>query len=292
MFRIVLSLIAGSLLAAGSPAARAETHHTCSGFIDTVPATITTQGTWCLRHDLATSIASGAAITIATNNVSIDCNGFKLGGLGAGDMTQTRGIYADQKLAITVRNCHVRGFRTGIHLFFGGGHLVHDSRFEQNRAVGINVSGDGSIIRDNQVLDTGDGFTDPGGSYPTPSGIVSSGGGIRIRDNLVHGVVANGFVETDAVGISTSSDSAIIEGNTVSGIEPFGTGDARGIASNVISNRNVIRDNTVIGTRGGTPQRGAGIRCVDNEVVKNNVVSGYEIALSDCPTVSGNTIAD
>ena len=41
-------------------------------------------------------LAGGAAITIATNNVTIDCNGFKLGGLSAGPSTFANGIQASE----------------------------------------------------------------------------------------------------------------------------------------------------------------------------------------------------
>jgi hypothetical protein len=66
------------------PAQAAESYDNCSGYIDSVPAVIATQGTWCLRKDLSTAQTSGNAIEIAANNVVIDCNDFKLGGLAAG----------------------------------------------------------------------------------------------------------------------------------------------------------------------------------------------------------------
>ena len=60
--------------------AQAETFHTCGTIINTIPTVITTQGVYCLNHDLATAISSGSAIDIQTNNVTIDCNNFKIGG--------------------------------------------------------------------------------------------------------------------------------------------------------------------------------------------------------------------
>src|SRR5690606_2774500 len=65
-------LLLGGLLAVPSPARAAETYNTCAGFIDSAPATISKQGVWCLRKNLSTNISSGNAITIATNNVTID----------------------------------------------------------------------------------------------------------------------------------------------------------------------------------------------------------------------------
>src|SRR5688500_5888635 len=101
------------LLAFHPREARAETYQTCAGFIDALPATITTQGVWCLRKDLGTAMASGAAITIATNNVTIDCNNFKVGGLAAGAGTQAVGIQVSGKQNATIRNCAIRGFYRG-----------------------------------------------------------------------------------------------------------------------------------------------------------------------------------
>ena len=67
----LLAAVAALLPRAGS----AETFHTCVGFIDALPAVLTSQGVWCLRQDLATSLNSGFAIEVKTNNVTIDCNG-------------------------------------------------------------------------------------------------------------------------------------------------------------------------------------------------------------------------
>ncbi|HEY0661599.1 MAG TPA: hypothetical protein VGD21_09825, partial [Lysobacter sp.] len=72
---VLAILLAGPV--APAPAQAAQSYDNCTGFIDSLPATITTQGTWCLRKDLSTAMSSGNAITIATNNVTIDCNDFK-----------------------------------------------------------------------------------------------------------------------------------------------------------------------------------------------------------------------
>ncbi len=45
-----------------------------------VPVIITTQGVHCFKSDKVSSATSGNLIDIQTNNVTIDMNGFKLGG--------------------------------------------------------------------------------------------------------------------------------------------------------------------------------------------------------------------
>ena len=61
--RLACLLLAAWWLAAPAPA-RAETSTTCTGFIDSVPAVIGTQGIWCLRRDVSTAQATGNAIEI------------------------------------------------------------------------------------------------------------------------------------------------------------------------------------------------------------------------------------
>src|SRR6185369_2787721 len=87
----LLLVMLGLLLGTPRAASAAESYDNCTGFITTLPAVITTQGTWCLKQDLATAITSGNAITINTGNVTIDCNDFKLGGMSAGLATQAIG---------------------------------------------------------------------------------------------------------------------------------------------------------------------------------------------------------
>src|SRR5690606_34496442 len=118
---------------------------------DSLPAVITAQGTWCLRKDLSTSMTSGNAIEIATNNVTLDCNDFKIGGLAAGPATRAVGIHVSERANATVRHCNVRGFSTGA-LMSGSGHLVEDNTFDSNTTNGIHAFGRDSVIRNNQIL--------------------------------------------------------------------------------------------------------------------------------------------
>src|SRR5262245_29101354 len=81
--------------------ARAET--TRCTVIATLPATLTVQGIYCLISDFDLNLASGSAITINTNNVTIDLNGHKIGNMAAGPGTQARGISAVQRQNVTIK---------------------------------------------------------------------------------------------------------------------------------------------------------------------------------------------
>jgi len=283
MTRILISLavVASATLLRSAPALAAESYDNCTGFITSLPATITTQGTWCMDSDLATAIASGTAITVATNNVTIDCNHFKIGGLQAGIGTDATGIRAESRLNLTVRNCNIRGFRTGIIAALGGGHMIEGSRFDANTFRGIFVSGAGSTVRDNQVVDTGGSQ----GFMATNSTGIQVSNGVDVVDNVVNGV-APSAADTSARGIRTDSngDGSVI-GNRVRGLAPTGTGIALGI-DNLDSGRTVVRGNTVQGPGGSG---GIGIRCVDNQAsARDNVVAGFQTGVLNCQSFSNS----
>ena len=230
--RIILLLV---LLAAAAPG-RAETVATCAGYIDTLPATISTGGTWCLDHDLATSMTSGNAITIAANNVTIDCNGFKIGGLGAGPATTTVGIAADTRLNATIRGCTLRGFRAGVLLAAGGGHLVENNRVESSTLAGLFLTGPG-VIRGNQVFGTaGTGLAVGIAAYGVIDIIGNTVSGVR---NPVSGGTVYGIL------ISTNTGS-LAERNLIRGLDTVdGFPYAFYFASN--SDRVLFRDNDILG---------------------------------------------
>jgi hypothetical protein len=164
--------------------ARAETVN-CTP-ITALPAIITTQGIYCFTGNLSTAMTIGNAIDIQTNNVVLDLNGFKLGGLAAGLNTQARGIHASNLQNITIKNGTIRGFDIGIFLEGGGasqGHIIEGVRADQNTSAGIDVQGSGVIVRNNQVVATGG--TTNSGPNASAFGIFVSGTGPRVLDNDV-----------------------------------------------------------------------------------------------------------
>ncbi|WP_245156421.1 right-handed parallel beta-helix repeat-containing protein [Agrilutibacter solisilvae] len=220
-----LALLAPVLALAVTSAQAAESYDNCTGFIDSLPVSINTQGVWCLRQDLSTAVSSGAAILIATNNVTIDCNDFKIGGLGAGTATQTAGIRAVARQNAVVRRCNLRGFLRGVEFTgAGGGHVVHDNRFNGITGTGLHVEGEGSVVQRNLLTDTG-GST---------------------------------FDGSAATAIFTSANVDVIA-NTISGVLPAGGGSGNGIAYGIRTSANTggtiagnrIRGLVAAGSRGG-----------------------------------------
>lgn len=275
---LLLVLCTLAALSAPQQAKAAESYDNCIGFIDAVPATISSQGVWCLRHDVSTAIISGTAITIDANNVTIDCNGFKIGGLGAGINTSANGIQGS-KLNTVVRHCNIRGFNTGALLL--GTSIVEDNQFELNTFRAVYVGGDGSIVRRNTINDTGG---KPGST--AIYGIYTSGT-VVTEDNVVTNLVGATGANASLYGILTSGgDGAVVSRNAVRGFVSNGTANVFGIyASN---GTHVFITGNRVSVTSTTP--GIGIRCNSaNGSIQDNVVWGFSEALgSGCLDDGGN----
>lgn len=275
-----------------SPRATAEIVN-CTN-ITSMPAVITTQGVYCLKQHMPMNLASGAAITVNVNNVTIDCNEFKIGNLEAGTTNNAVGISANGRLNLTVRNCGIRGFRSGVQLV-NGDYRVEDNRFDLNTQTGIFVSGDGSAVRRNDVVDTGGsplaGLTEFHG--------ISVDGDIDIIDNNVSGVASTAGGNGGVYGIRTSgADSGTIRENRIRNLAPDGSGFQRGIW-NQDGGHNTVEHNTVVLSAGILGLGDGGIRCGDGLILsgasRDNTVVGTGVAgqvfgLINCTSVAGDWV--
>jgi hypothetical protein len=280
--RMALMLPAALLLSLAGPA-RAETLN-CTPIVS-LPAVISTQGVYCLRQDLATAITAGNAIEVAANNVVIDCNGYKLGGLSGGADSQAVGIAANGRCNVTVRSCNIRGFGDGIHLAApGGGHLVADNRVEGSTQTGIYVHGAGSDIRRNRVLTTLERPTSTRGAVG-----IHTYGDTDIRRNLVVQVVARAGGGHTTIGILAEDNlSGSIDRNRVRGVIGDGAAWRQGIATipRSAKGRAVVAGNQVVNP--GTA--GQAISCYNDgeDVALDNVVNGFAAGVLGCVDGGGN----
>jgi parallel beta-helix repeat protein len=253
----------------------AQSYDNCAYFIDTVPVVLDKQGVYCLQKDLSTAQASGSAIEIQTNNVTIDCNDFKLGGLAAGNTSQARGITGYGIQNATIRHCNIRGFNVGIELDDGAGNLVEDNRLDNNLFAGIWIQdSDHSRVRRNAVYDTG-GLTGSAYAY----GIYAAA---DIEDNTIDGVFTDAQTVV-AYGIYASASGAQINGNRVGGLALNNGGSAFGIVS---SNAplTTIAGNQVVAAAPGTT--GWGIRGHETSFCAGNTVANFPFSLY---CINGNT---
>jgi len=261
-----------------APAEAARSYDNCTGFVDSVPAVITTQGTWCLRADLSSALASGNIIQIATNNVTLDCNDFKLGGLAAGPGTLAIGVSITGRNNAVVRNCNIRGFLDGVSINGGGGHLVEGNRFDGNTVAGIRIVNADGTLRDNLVQDTGGSTASTSFAY----GIIGQNGSVDILDNTIWQVqplAENGI----GAGIYTQGQvKSVIGRNRVRDARGNGGAPDLGIYAQS-AGITIIHDNVVIG-----PERPSsiGIFCSNNRATASgNLLSGHVAPILDCASV-------
>ena len=278
----VLSMLALPALAPRTAAA-AESYDTCDSFISSLPAVLSSSGTYCFNADLTTSITSGKAITINADNVVIDCNDFRLDGLGGGDATLAYGIHANARSGATIRHCNLRGFYYAILLAGGTGHLVEDNRLDNNTYVGMRVDGARSEVRRNRISDSG-GST----AIATAFGLLTYGS-VDVLDNTIAGVLARTGGNGGAYGIYTNGNLVgSISGNKVRNVLKDGTGGAFGIY-NSTSDRITMRNNDLLGVGGSGS---AAFHCANaNGSVRDNVLLGFAAGYGGCSNDGGNVFA-
>ena len=223
----------------------------------------------------------GNAIDIQTNNVTIDLNGWKLGGLAAGPNAWAHGIYAYQRKNITIRNGTVRGFHRGIFLrdsfpyTISQGHLIEDIRADKNTYIGIEVQGRGSIVRRNQVVDTG-GSTRNNDALS----ILLYGPGVRALNNDISGTAATASGAAYGLYIR-NADGAVAEGNRIDDVSS-GTGATYG-AYIFSSNDLLAVGNRITGAYYGIYYAGSTGKYMDNltSSVTTPFVSGTAVGTNN-----------
>ena len=270
----LLPTVAAALAAALVPSAShaAHSYDSCTGFIKSLPTTLGAQGTWCLDKDLSTSQASGEVVTVAANNVTIDCNGFKIGGLAAGPDTQAAGIATLSRLNTVVRNCSVRGFQVGIWADGGGGHVIEDNRLEGNRRFAVLAESTTALIRRNQVLDSG-------AAGVTIARAIHVGGTVDVIENTIDGV-APATANTWAAGITTANNLfGVIAGNRIRGLAPNGSGYSMGIYAATAGPMQISGNHLF----GAGLENSIGIYCGDNQqLATQNQIVGFDVSIGIC----------
>jgi len=284
MYRLILPALLAAVLLPAQKAA-AETND-CTPIVS-LPATITSQGIYCLTGDLNTAITTGGAITLANNNITLDCNGFKVGGLPAGSETRTTGIRAINRSNITIRNCNVRGFLQGIMVYVNenatqpsAGQVVEDNRLDGNTARGIFVDANASVIRRNRISDTG-------GNPHSVAGIgITAFGGTDVIDNIVDGVIEPSNVTAYSYGVwIRDSTGTVISGNRVRHVQSslgsiaLGNWGTQGVS---------YRGNLASSPIGEGNNIGFACSSTPESVKIDNVAIGFQTAFTNCVDSGGN----
>ncbi|MBW8311548.1 MAG: hypothetical protein K0M64_05880, partial [Rhizobium sp.] len=82
--------------------------------VASLPAVLDAPGSYCLTGDLSTAISQGAAITLASDDIHLDCGGLKIEGSAAAAAPTPPRISPGQQDNLQVWRCTLEGLRTGI----------------------------------------------------------------------------------------------------------------------------------------------------------------------------------
>lgn len=287
---ILLVLIVAACLLVGVSASRAQMlgRKLPCQTIDSTPYTISTPGRYCLSGDSTSSATN--AVTITSSNVIFDCSGFSLrtSTVNSG----TFGVIAYPSVEnVTIQNCNIVNFGTGIAAGpLGNGLQVINNRI-QNAGLGLRVSGGGARIVGNRVIATsGEGvgiLVSPSGGAPTPML------GVVLLNNVVAGVAS----DHDSYGIWVKglsrpqfSSNQVLDLNAAAGF--LGRSIVLGVdpATNVSTTNASVINNTMM-SRGTSPVQGlvtdgpANATCVGNIAIALSN-SGFSSA---CQTDTNNS---
>jgi hypothetical protein len=264
----------------------------CTGVLHREAGTATTitvaaPGTWCLDQDLVESvdIPGGffAMITVAADDVTIDCRGHRIRYTGSADLMRGIGTLGG-KSRLTVRNCHLHGFSTAIATGNMDGFLVEDNSVHASRpdymGMGTSIDGYGSgIIRRNRI-------------HGAVVRAIFAKGSSQVIDNLVDGVTTTGTRNIIAIEMS-AVDGAELRGNTVRGMDPL-PASSQHVAVQVddfgsSARRTVVADNVFVhdGSMGDI-----GVACyATNVLVSDNVFNGFFSPRAFCTETGDNDIS-
>jgi len=276
-------LVCGALALPLSRTARAaEPTDTCDHTITSLPVVTSGPGTWCVTADLSSSLAATSLITVGYPGSVLDCLDHLIDGSGAGNASTSRGIVVSEVDDIVIRNCHVRGFSSGISVE-GSRIVVEDNLVEHPLYSGIEVIGNAYTIRRNRVAAVGGHAT-----FHTALGINASGSG-QIVDNDVAGVdaTAGGAGTNNGIAVTGLGGVAIV-GNRVRGIGAGDTGSYGITAFGDSTQRVSIRGNDIVGEGGIGSQ---GMSCTgSNQRARNNTISGFTTGIQACGNSAGNVV--
>jgi hypothetical protein len=216
------------------------------------PYTISAEGVYCLKADIAFAGTSGAAITIESNNVVLDLNGHKIGGGPAGPATLASGVFVNNHGNVIVKNGLVRGFFSGITYAPGtanNGNIVEDILAVANTSFGIYMGGPGT---NNTVRNCIVGTT--GGSTAV-TGISAGIYNAATSSFVTHNTVNNTFPTSGGTvrfGIFMSTDGRAVDNQILGDAGTTGTNVCILMASGTLYKDNVV-SRCITSYSGGTP---------------------------------------
>jgi parallel beta-helix repeat protein len=254
-----------------------------------------TQSTTLCPGTYSMSVADGqAAVTVAANNVALNCNTAHLVGSGPGSVSNPNaGIRVGAFSAVTVSGCIASSFRFGLQATGAGNLTVSNSHFDANYndpSLGFVDNGPQGVEGGGILFDTVGSGTVQGSTF------ANNWNGIDLRNSSNVSVIGNqGDHCANTGALLYGTGASLLDSNNFShGVRGPGasTFDSASVLLDVGSSSNTIRNNDVSFGGDGVfvrPLHGCGY---NNQIVNNQASfspnNGIE---SECPftVIQGNT---
>jgi hypothetical protein len=216
--------------------------------ISALPATITQPGKYCLAKDFVVNQATGNAISIASNDVTLDCGGRTLKNTATSNTVTSVAISSIGRNNVVVEHCRViGGWMNGIDVF--------QDNAQPNKNYYVEV-------RDNYV------------AGPWWHGIRAWGSAIEVTNNKVYDI--GGRLNQYAIGIRVGGSTSGFRMHVVRGNIVIGTNSPYSHAYGIFSDGSMssaFLDNGVAGTSAATGKNAYGVYVIGtyNRVTDNHV---------------------
>ena len=221
--------------------AAAQSPH-CTFEFTSLPYTINSSGTYCLKNTMFVNLSSGAAITIGGGyQVTVDLRGFAIVNV-YGTGSTAGGVLGLNKSHVTVRNGRIVTFQNGVTLDGSASHsnVVENVHVDSPHSTGIVMSGDGHQVRGSSVthygpagsgfaigiLLAGEGHVVEGNTVTTS--LSTTGTGIRIFPGGNNLVVGNRVLNAQGTGIYLTPNDKYRDNLVVGAATPYQSGTDEG----------------------------------------------------------------
>jgi parallel beta-helix repeat protein len=287
-----------------------------------VPATAYAgrDGTLTIRSDTTLSGDVFVPVVVARDGITLDCAGHEIKGSGNG-----KGITVDGRSRVTVRNCDVSNFGTGILVANTSDSTIEANSFHDNRVPGggnpgwvnsagvwVQDSSDNTFVGNLIYANAGDGFD----AFSSTNNLISdntfSGNalaglffGNHTNGNLLQGNTAEENGASGFFVVDNASDNTLIAnvasgnawqgfdlgGTSVSGnilIENTAFGNDNGFLLNPGASGNSLTGNNATGNNHGILLVGVSGNTLTGNVATMNDVGGFVLSDASGNTLNGN----
>jgi parallel beta-helix repeat protein len=251
--------------------------------ITSCPYTVNAPGTYILTQSLT---SNGTCITINSNNVVLDCHGYKLTGNNTGYGINSTGVSGN-----TIKNCVITNFDRGIRLSSSSNNILTNNTANSNYyGIELRTSSNNNTLTNNTVNSNQYGIWleySSNNTLTNNNASSSSQIGIYLNTSSNNTLTNNTLTNNTVLGIEINyySNNNLLTGNTVNNNYNIG------IELDHYSNNNLLTGNTVNNNYVGILLYISSNNIFTGNTVNSNTYLGIQLHISSNNNIfTGNTV--